>query len=77
MASISNLYFHKLDYIVNEYNSTYDKAIRTKPINVTDNTYINFDKGVHDKDPKFKIFDQVGIWKYKNIFAKGYTPNWF
>ena len=29
-----------------------------------------------DKDPKFKVGDHVGISKYKNIFAKGYTPNW-
>ena len=28
------------------------------------------------KDPKFKIGDHVRISKYKNIFAKGYTPNW-
>ena len=28
------------------------------------------------KDPKFKVGDHVRISKYKNIFAKGYTPNW-
>ena len=28
------------------------------------------------KDPKFKVSDHVRISKYKNIFAKGYTPNW-
>ena len=30
---------------------------------------------VNDKDPKFKVGDHVRISKYKNIFAKGYTPN--
>ena len=30
----------------------------------------------NDKDPKFKFVDLVRIFKYKNIFAKGYTPNW-
>ena len=30
----------------------------------------------NDKDPKFKVGDHVRISKYKNIFAKGYTPNW-
>ena len=30
----------------------------------------------NDKDPKFKIGDQVRISKYKNIFVKGYTPSW-
>ena len=41
MTSISSLHIHKLNYIGNEYNSTYHKAIKTKPINVKDNTYIN------------------------------------
>ena len=47
-----------------------------KPIDVKDNTYINTDKETNDKDPKFKVGDRVRISKYKNIFAKGYTPNW-
>ena len=37
---------------------------------------INTDKEINDKDPKFKVVDRVRISKYKNIFAKGYTPNW-
>ena len=37
---------------------------------------INIDKELNDKDRKFKIGDHVRISKYKNIFAKGYTPNW-
>ena len=47
-----------------------------KPIDVKDNTHINFEKKVHDKDPKFKVGDYVRISKYKNTFAKGYMPNW-
>ena len=47
-----------------------------KPIDVKDNTYINTDKKVNDKDSKLKVGDRVRISKYKNIFAKGYTPNW-
>ena len=43
---------------------------------VKDNIYIDFGKEVNDNDPKFKVGDHVGISKYKNIFAKGYTPNW-
>ena len=27
------------------------------------------------KNPKFKVGNNVRISKYKNIFAKGYTPN--
>ena len=47
-----------------------------KSVDVKDNTYIDFKKEVNDKDPKFKVGDHVRISKYKNIFAKGYTPNW-
>ena len=47
-----------------------------KPIDVKDNTYIDSKKEVNDKDPKFKVGDHVRISKYKNIFAKGYMPNW-
>ena len=35
-----------------------------------------FKKGVNDKDPKFKVGDHNRISKHKNVFAKGYTPNW-
>ena len=77
MTSISkNVYIDKLDNIVNEYNSTHHRTIKMKPIDVKDNTYINIGKDVNDKDPKFKVGDHVRISKYKNIFAKGYTPNW-
>ena len=49
-----------------------------KPIdvNVKDNTYVNIGKEVNGKDPKFKVGGHVRISKYKNIFAKGYTPNY-
>ena len=47
-----------------------------KPVDVKDNTYTDFKKEVNNKDPKFKVDDHVSISKYKNIFAKGYTPNW-
>ena len=47
-----------------------------KPIDVKDNTHIDFKKEVNDRDPKFKVVDHVRISKYKNIFTKEYTPNW-
>ena len=76
-TSISkNLYIDKLDDIVNKYNNTYHATIKMKPIDVKNNTYINIDKNVNDKDPKFKVGDHVRISKYKNLFGKGYTPNW-
>ena len=77
MTAISkNVYIHKLDDIVNEYNNTYHRTIKMKPVNVKDNTYIDFEKEVNYKDPKFKIGKHVRISKYKNIFTKGYTLHW-
>ena len=77
MTSISkNVYTYKLNDIVNEYNNTYHRAIKMKPIDVKDNTYIDSIKQVNDNDPKFKVGNHVRISKYKNTFAKDYTPNW-
>ena len=47
-----------------------------KPIDVKDNTYIDFAKEINNKNPKFKVGDDVRISQYKNIFAKGYIPSW-
>ena len=70
------MYIDKLNDTVDESNNTKQKTIKMKPIDVKDNTYIDFSKEVNDNDPKFKVGDHVRISKYKNIFAKGYTPNW-
>ena len=71
-----NVYIDKLDDIVNDFNNTYHRTTKMKPVDVKDNAYINFGKEVNDKDPKFKIGDHVRISKNKNIFAKGHVPNW-
>ena len=77
MTSISkNVYLDKLDDIVRKYNSTYHTSIKMRPVDVKDNKYIDFKKDVNDKDPKFEVGDHEIISKYKNIFAKGYMPNW-
>ena len=69
------MYIHKLDDIVNEYNNTYHRIIKMRPIDVKGNTYINIDKEVNNKKPKFIVGDHVRISKCKKSFAKGYTPN--
>ena len=70
------MYIDKLDDIVNEYNNTSNRTIKMKSVDVKDNTYIDSNKEVNDKDPEFEVIDHVRISKYKNIFAKGYTPYW-
>ena len=45
-----------------------------KPFDVRPRTYIDPSKEINEKDPKFKIGDNVRISKYKYVFAKGYPP---
>ena len=70
------MYIDELDDIVNEYDDTFHRTIKMKPADVKDNAHIDFNKEINDKDPKFKVGDHVRSSKYKNIFTKGYTPNW-
>ena len=77
MTAISeNFYFDVLDAIVNKYNNAIHKTIKMKPIDVTSDSFAEYNEDSNKKDPKFKVGDHVRISKYKNIFAKGYAPNW-
>ena len=77
MTAISkNVYFDVLDDIVGEYNNTYQKTIKMKPIDIKNYSFAEYNEESNEKDPKFKINDHVRISRYKNIFAKGYAPNW-
>ena len=77
MTTISkNVYFDVLDDIVNKYNNTYHKTIKMKPADVADDSFAKYNEESNEKDPKFKVGDHVTISKFKNVFAKGYTPNW-
>ena len=76
MTAISkNVYFDVLDDIVNKYNNTVHRTIKMKPIDVTDDSYAEYNEDFNKKDPKFKVGDHVRISKYKSIFGKGYAPN--
>ena len=56
MTAISkNAYIDKLDDTVNEYNNTYHRAIKMKPVDVKHNTYIDFGKEVNDKMNDVKL----------------------
>ena len=71
MTAISkNVYTDKLDDILNKYNNTYHATIKMKPVDVKNNTYIDFKDEANDKDPKFKVDDHVRLLKYKNILLK-------
>ena len=75
------VYFNVLDDIVDEYNNTYHETIKMKRVDVKSDSFaeyygIAFNEESNEKDPKFKVGDHVQISKFKNIFAKGYAPNW-
>ena len=55
---------------------TYHKTIKIKSIDVKSDSCAEYNEESNEKDLKFKIGDHVKISKYKNISAKGYTPNW-
>ena len=62
--------------IFNKYNNTVHRTIKTNPIDVMGDYYAEYNENFNREDPKFKVGDNVRISKYRNIFAKGYTPNW-
>ena len=71
-----NVYFDVLDDVVNKCNNTVHRTIKMKPIDVTSDSYAEYNEDFNKKYPKFKVGNHVRILKYKNIFSKGYTPNW-
>ena len=77
MTAISkNVYFDVLDDIVNKYNNTVHRTIKMKPIEVTSDSYAEYNEDSNKKDPTFKVGNHVTIPKDKKVFAKRYAPNW-
>ena len=83
-ATGKNVYYDVLDDVVNKYNNTKHSTIKMKPMDVKDNKRVYIDEH-NEKDTtkssslecsRFKVGDTVRISKFKNILAKGYTPNW-
>ena len=77
MTAVSkNVYFVVLDDIVNKYNNTVHRNIRMKPIDVTSDSYAEYNEDSSETKPKFKAGDHIRISKFKKVFAKGYIQNW-
>ena len=75
-ATGKNVYYDVLDDVVNKYNNTKHSTIKMKPIDVRDNNKRIYIDDHNKKSARFNVGDRVRISKFKNIFAKGYTPNW-
>ena len=77
MTAVSkSVYFDVLDDIANKNDNTVHRSIKMKTSDVTSDSYPEYNEDSNVTKPKFKVGDHVRISKYKNIFAKGYTPNW-
>ena len=77
MTAVSkNIYFDVLDYIFDRYNNTVHRTIKIKPIDVTGDSYADYNEDFNKNFNKFNIGDHVRISTYKNFFAKRYAPNW-
>ena len=75
-ATGKNVYYDVLDDVVSKYNNTKHSTIKMKPIDVGNNNKRVYIDEHNEKRSRFKVGDRVRISKFKNIFAKGYTPNW-
>ena len=75
-AGGKKVYYDVLDDAVSKYNNTKHSTIKMKPIDVGDNNKKVYIDEHNEKDSRFKVSDKFRIYKFKNIFAKGYAPNW-
>ena len=77
MTAVSkNVYFDALDNILNKFNNTVCRTIKMKPIDVTFDSYAEYNENSNVIQPKFKVGYHVRTSKHKIVFAKGYTQNW-
>ena len=74
-ATGKNVYY-VLDDVVNKYNNTKHSTSKMKPVDVKYNNKRVYIDEHNEKDSRFKVGERVRIYKFKNMFAKGYTPNW-
>ena len=72
----NKIYFNVLDDIVKKYNNTVHRTIKMKPIDVTSDSYAEYNEDFNEKDPKFKVGDYVRFQNKKDVFTKGHAQNW-
>ena len=62
MTTISkNVYIDVLNDTVSKYNNTVHRTIKMKPIDVTGDSYVEYNEDFNKKGPKFKVNDHVRI----------------
>ena len=72
----NKIYFNVLDDIVKKYNNTVHRTIKIKPIDVTSDSYAEYNEDFNEKDPKFKVGDYVRFQNKEDVFTKVHAQNW-
>ena len=62
-AISENVYFDVLDDFVNKYNNTVHRTIKMKPVDVTSDSYAEYNEDSNVTKPKFKVSSHVRISK--------------
>ena len=69
-AISKNLYFDVLDDIVDKYNNTVHRTIKIKPIDVTDDSYAEYNENPNKKDPNLKLVIMLEFQNIKTFLLK-------
>ena len=78
----NTIWINDLNKLTNEYNNSYHRSIKMKPINASKKSNENnvrnnlYNFKYTNKKPKFTIGDRVRVSLLKNTFEKSYTSNW-
>lgn len=76
----TNRWIDVLDSLITSYNRSYHRTIGMAPVDVTSENADIITRRMYPIKPKpvwkYEIGDKVRICKYKQIFDKGYLPNW-
>ena len=71
MTAISkNVYFDVLDYIANKYNNTVHRTIKMKPIDFTDDSYVEYDEDLTKKILNLKLMIMLEFQNIKTFLLK-------
>ena len=77
MTAISkNVYFDMLDDIVNKYNNTVHRTIKTQPIDVTDDYYAKYNENFNKKILNLKLVTMLQFQNIKKNLLKDLPQNW-
>ena len=71
MTAVSkNVYFDVLDNVFDKYNNPVHRTIKMEPIDITSDSYAEYNEDSNEKDPKFKVGDHVKFQNTKTFLLR-------